>query len=227
MFEASLRPRAFPILKEFYSMPDSSPSLSSEAAKNALDPHAIGRIFSEARSHHSWRDIPVIDEDLRAIYDLTRWGPTSTNGNPARYIFVRTEAAKKRLAGCVAEGNVNKVLEAPVIAIVAMDLDWFQKLSFLFPHKDMSGPYAANPTKAAETALRNSSLQGAYLMIAARALGFDIGAMSGFDNAKVDAEFLAGTRLRSNFLCTIGHADHSKLFPRLPRFDFETVCTLI
>jgi 3-hydroxypropanoate dehydrogenase len=197
------------------------------APGTALSSQAIDVILREARSHHAWLDLPVTDDDLRAIHDLARWGPTSTNGNPARYVFVRTPDAKRRLSECVAAGNVEKVLRAPVIAIVAMDLDWWHKLPFLFPHKDMSGTYGTNPEKAAETALRNSSLQGAYLMIAARALGFDVGAMSGFDNAKVDAGFLGDTRWRSNFLCSIGHADPSRLYPRHPRFDFETVCTLI
>lgn len=199
---------------------------TQERKTPALDARAIDLILREARSHHAWKDTPVHDEDLRAIHDLARWGPTSTNGNPARYVFVRTPVGKQRLAACVAEGNVKKVLGAPVVAIVAMDLDWWHQLPFLFPHKDMSGTYRADPAKAAETALRNSSLQGAYLMIAARALGFDVGAMSGFDNAKVDAEFLGATRWRSNFLCSIGYGEPERLHPRHPRFDFEAVCSL-
>ena len=176
-------------------------------------------------------DAPELSARYRIRPSPDHASPLASESGPAkaslRNVFVRTPDAKRRLSECLAAGNVEKVLRAPVIAIVAMDLDWWQKLPFLFPHKDMSGTYGTNPQKAAETALRNSSLQGAYLMIAARALGFDVGAMSGFDNAKVDAGFLGDTRWRSNFLCSIGHADPSRLYPRHPRFDFETVCTLI
>jgi 3-hydroxypropanoate dehydrogenase len=192
-----------------------------------LEPAGLDLIFRKARSHHTWKDTPVSDADIAAIHEVARWGPTSTNGNPARFVFIRSSAEKQRLAECVAEGNVKKVLTAPIVAIVAHDLEWWQALPRLFPHKDMRGPYAASAAKAAETALRNGSLQGAYLMIAARALGFDVGAMSGFDNAKVDEAFFAGTTFRSNFLCSIGHADETGLFPRLPRHAFRDVCKIL
>lgn len=200
---------------------------SGEGDARSLPAAGLDLIFRQARSHHTWDGSPVSDAELRAIHDLARCGPTSTNGNPARFVFIRSTAEKQRLSECVAEGNIQKVLTAPVIAIVAHDLEWWHALPQLFPHKDMRGPYAASAAKAAETAFRNGSLQGAYLMIAARALGFDIGAMSGFDNAKVDQAFLAGTSFRSNFLCAIGHADRAGLFPRLPRYAFDDVCRIL
>lgn len=192
-----------------------------------LDADGIDLILRTARSHHTWKPIPVTDEDLRQIHSVARWGPTSTNGNPARYVFIRTIDQKERLLKCVSEGNRPKVLAAPVICIVAYDIDWWKALGRLFAHKDMSLPYRASQTKAAETAFRNSSLQAAYFMIAARALGFDVGAMSGFDNAMVDSEFFSETTFRSNLLCTIGYADVTGLFPRLPRYSFDEVCTIL
>ncbi len=197
------------------------------ARVSRLDANGLDLIFRGARSHHTWKPDAVSDADLHAIHELAKWGPTSTNGNPARFIFVRSVEPKQRLSECVAEGNIAKVLNAPVMAIIAFDLEWWRGLAHLFSHRDMSGPYRSNPVKAAETALRNGSLQGAYLMIAARALGFDIGGISGFDNAKVDQAFLSGTTFRSNFLCAIGHADEAGLFQRLPRYAFEEVCKIV
>lgn len=194
------------------------------ARKPLLDDDSIDVVLRKARSHHTWLARPVDDESIREIYDVARWGATSTNGNPARFVFVRSSESKNRLAACVNEGNVAKILAAPVTAIIGHDLEWWRGLPRLFPHKDMSGPYRADPEKAADTAFRNGTLQGAYLMVACRALGFDVGAMSGFDNARIDAEFFSGSTIRSNFLCCFGYADTRGLFGRLPRYEFDEVC---
>ena len=192
-----------------------------------LDAGSLGLILSEARSHYAWTDRPVTDDDLRRLYDAFKFGPTSANGNHARFIFVRSADAKEKLAACVNPGNVEKVKTAPVTAIIAYDVEFWRHLPRLHPHKDMSPSFAADPLKSETAAFRNGSLQGAYLMIAARALGFDVGAMSGFANAKVDEAFLAGTTFKSNFLCNIGYADETALFERLPRFGFDEICELI
>ncbi len=192
-----------------------------------LDDDSLGLILSEARSHYAWTDRPVSDDDLRRLYEAFKFGPTSANGNHARFLFVRSADAKEKLAACVNPGNVEKVRSAPVTAIIAYDVEFWRHLPRLHPHKDMSPSFAADPQKSETTAFRNGSLQGAYLMIAARALGFDVGAMSGFSNAKVDEAFLKGTTFRSNFLCNIGYADETALFQRLPRFDFDEICELL
>lgn len=192
-----------------------------------LDADSLGVILSEARSHYAWTERPVTDDDLRRLYEAFKFGPTSANGNHARFLFVRSVAAKERLAACVNPGNVEKVKAAPVTAIIAYDVEFWRHLPRLHPHKDMSPSFAADPQKSETTAFRNGSLQGAYLMVAARALGFDVGAMSGFSNAKVDAAFLEGTTFKSNFLCNIGYADETALFERLPRFGFDEICQLI
>ncbi len=192
-----------------------------------LDDDRLGLILTEARSHYAWTDREVTDDDIRRLYDVFKLGPTSANGNHARFLFVRTDEAKDKLAACVNEGNVAKLEAAPVTAIIAHDLEFWRHLPKLHPHKDMSATFAADPAKAEAAAFRNGTLQGAYLMIAARALGFDVGAMSGFSNAKVDEAFLKGTTFKSNFLCNIGYADETALFQRLPRFDFDEICQLI
>jgi 3-hydroxypropanoate dehydrogenase len=192
-----------------------------------LDDDGLGLILSEARSHYAWTDRPVTDDDLRQLYEAFKFGPTSANGNHARFLFVRRDETKEKLAACVNPGNIEKVLTAPVTAIIAYDVEFWRHLLRLHPHKDMRPTFAADAEKAEAAAFRNGSLQGAYLMIAARALGFDIGAMSGFSNAKVDKAFLAGTTFKSNFLCNIGYADETALFQRLPRFDFDEICELI
>lgn len=192
-----------------------------------LDDDSLGLILSEARSHYAWTDRPVSDDDLRRLYEAFKFGPTSANGNHARFLFVRSADAKEKLAACVNPGNVEKVRSAPVTAIIAYDVEFWRHLPRLHPHKDMSPGFAADPQKSETAAFRNGSLQGAYLMIAARALGFDVGAMSGFSNAKVDEAFLKGTTFRSNFLCNIGYADETALFQRLPRFDFDEICELL
>lgn len=192
-----------------------------------LDDDSLGLILTEARSHYAWTDLPVTDDDIRRLYDLFKLGPTSANGNHARFMFARTDEAKEKLAACVNPGNVEKLRSAPVTAIIAYDVEFWRHLPRLHPHKDMSTTFAADPEKAEAAAFRNGSLQGAYLMIAARALGFDVGAMSGFSNEKVDEAFLEGTTFKSNFLCNIGYADETALFQRLPRFAFEEICQLI
>ena len=167
------------------------------------------------------------DEQLKQLYDLMKWGPTSANGSPARIIFVRSQEAKERLKPALSEGNLQKTSEAPVTAIIGYDVEFWQHLPKLFPHKDMRGPFQNNPKAAEAASFRNGTLQGAYFMIAARALGLDCGAMSGFNNAKVDEEFFAGTAVKSNFLCNIGYGNTDKILQRSPRFEFDEVCQII
>lgn len=187
----------------------------------------LARILTEARTQNAWRDKPVPDALLRAIWDTAKCGPTSVNGNPARVVFVRTPAEKEKLIAALNPGNVAKTRAAPVTAILGYDLEFWRKLDKLFAHKpEAARHYAANPAAAEATAFRNGTLQGAYLMIAARAHGLDVGAMSGFDHAKIDAAFFAGTPIRSNFLCNLGYGDPAGLYARLPRLDFEEACRL-
>lgn len=185
-------------------------------------------LLREARSHNKWRDEPVSDETLIALHDLLKWGPTSANCSPARFLFLRTPEAKQRLAPALSSGNLEKTMAAPVTVIVAYDPHFYEHLPRLFPHNaDARSWFTSNDALAATTAFRNGTLQGAYLMIAARALGLDVGPMSGFDNDKVDAEFLAADGWRSNFLCNLGHGDPAGLFARSPRFDFADACRLL
>jgi 3-hydroxypropanoate dehydrogenase len=185
------------------------------------------RLFTEARTQNGYRPTPVPDETLRALYDLLKWGPTSANCSPARFLFVRSDEAKARLVACLNPGNVEKVRQAPVTVVIGMDMAFHDKLPFLFPHTDARGWFAGNDAKIAETAFRNSSLQGGYLILAARALGLDCGPMSGFDAAKMDAAFWAGTAVRTNFICALGHGDPAKVFARSPRLPFEQACLLL
>lgn len=185
------------------------------------------RLFTEARTQNGYKPTAVPDATLRALYDLLKWGPTSANSSPARFLFVRSAEAKERLVACVNPGNVQKVKEAPVSAIIGMDMAFHDKLPFLFPHTDARAWFAGNEAKIAETAFRNSSLQGGYLILAARALGLDCGPISGFDAAKVDAAFWAGTTVRTNFICTLGEGDPSRVFARSPRLPFEEACRLL
>jgi 3-hydroxypropanoate dehydrogenase len=189
-----------------------------------LDDAAIDLILREARSHYAWTDRPVSDEMLRALYDITIQGPTSMNTCPARFVFVRSAEGKERLAKALKPANVAKMMGAPVTAIIAWDPKYWEKLDVLFPHDDRKPLFADNERFANDTAYRNSTLQGAYFMIAARALGLDVGAMSGFSNAAVDAEFFVESGWKSNFLCNIGYADETALFQKLPRFAFDDVC---
>jgi 3-hydroxypropanoate dehydrogenase len=185
------------------------------------------QLFTEARTQNGYLPEAVADDRLRALYDLVKWGPTSANCSPARFQFVRSDEAKARLLACVGAGNVQKIRQAPVTAIIGMDLAFYDKLPFLFPHTDARAWFVGDPTKIAETALRNSSLQGGYLILAARALGLDCGPMSGFDAAKIDAAFWSGTSVKTNFICTLGHGDASKVLPRSPRLPFDEACRLV
>ncbi len=187
---------------------------------------ALGTLFRDARTYYSWDPTPVGDDDLRRLYDLVALSPTAANGEPARFVFCRTPEAREKLAACVSESNAPKVRAAPVTAIIGMDLAFYDRLPTLFPHADARSWFAGDDAGIHETAFRNSSLQGAYLILAARALGFDCGPMSGFDKAKVDAAFFAGTTVETNFLCSIGHGTTEKLFERLPRLAFDEAVTL-
>ncbi|HET6979087.1 MAG TPA: malonic semialdehyde reductase [Pyrinomonadaceae bacterium] len=195
--------------------------------KNPISDEALVQIFLEARTYNGWLDKPVTDEQLRAIYDLLKWGPTSANSSPARFVFIRSKEAKERLRPTLSPGNVEKTMAAPVTAVVAYDLNFHEHLPRLFHKPAMRDLFASNPEFALETARRNSSLQGAYLIVAARALGLDCGPMSGFDNAKLDEEFFPNSTVKSNFLCNIGYGDASTLMPRLPRLDFDEVSKVL
>ena len=189
-----------------------------------LDQASVDLILERARSHYAWQDRPVTDEQIHRMYDITKMGSTSMNGCPARFIFVRSKEGKEKLAKSVKPTNLPKLMGAPLTVIVAYDVEFWRELLKLFPHEDRRGHFKDKPEYSEETAFRNSTLQGGYLMIAARAIGLDVGAMSGFSNEIVDQEFFAGTTLKSNFLCNIGYADESALFQRLPRFAFDDVC---
>lgn len=192
----------------------------------AITQSALKTLFTEARTHNGWQDIPVSDEQLREIYDLMKWGPTSANCSPARMVFVRTQEGKEKLAPALSGGNLAKTLAAPVTAIVAWDSQFYERLPELFLHGDARSWFTSSPELAQETAFRNSSLQAAYLIFACRALGLDTGPMSGFDPQKVDAAFFTGTNLKSNLLINIGYGDASKVYGRLPRLTFEDACGL-
>jgi len=187
----------------------------------------VEQLFTDARSQNGYLDVPVSAETLRRLYETLKWGPTSANSSPARFVFVHSDEARQRLAACVSQGNVEKVRQAPVTVIVGMDLRFYDELPALFPHTDARKWFVDQPALVESTAFRNSSLLGAYLIIAARALGLDCGPMSGFDSEKVDAEFWAGTTVRTNFLCTLGKGDHSRIFPRSPRLPFEKACCVL
>lgn len=184
------------------------------------------QLFTDARTQNGYKPEPVSDDTLRQLYDLMKFGPTAANSTPARLVFVRSPEAKDKLLACVSPGNVNKVREAPVTVIVGMDLDFHDKLPKLFPHVDARAWFVNDAAKRAESAMRNSSLQGGYLIMAARALGLDCGPMSGFDPAKIDAAFWAGTAVKTNFICSLGIGDPSKIFQRNPRLDFDEACRL-
>lgn len=191
-----------------------------------LDHEALAVLFTDARSHNGWLDRPVSDRLLQDIYDLARMGPTSANCSPARFVFVRSAEAKEKLKPCLSSGNLEKTMTAPVTVIAAIDAEFYEKLPFLFPHADARSWFTSSPAVAEETAFRNATLQAGYLIMAARALGLDTGAMSGFDKAKLDEAFFAGTTWKSNFLINLGYGDTAKLFGRLPRLPFEDACLL-
>jgi 3-hydroxypropanoate dehydrogenase len=193
-----------------------------------LDAAGLDLLFREARSHNKFSDEPVTDDELLALYEILKNGPTSANCSPARFLFLRTQEAKRKLAPALSSGNLEKTMAAPVTAIVAYDPKFYEKLPKLFPHNpEATSWFTSNDSLAATTAFRNGTLQGAYLIVAARAVGLDTGAMSGFDNAVVDEVFLADRGWRSNFLCNLGHGDPAGLFPRSPRLDFDEACVLL
>ena len=196
--------------------------MSTAVATDALSTDALDQLFRSARTYYGWTDAPVSDGDVRDLYELLKWGPTSANSNPARFVWVRSPAGKAALADLASERNRPKILAAPLTVIVGNDLDFADRLPELLPHNAaaMQQVFAA-PGVAEVTAMRNGTLQGAYLIIAARALGLDCGPMSGFDNAGVDRAFFAGTRIKSNFICSLGHGDPESLFPRSPRLPFD------
>lgn len=184
------------------------------------------QLFTEARTQNGYLDQPVSDAQLQALYDLLKWGPTSANCSPARFVFVRSAEMKERLKACVAPGNQAKVQQAPVTVVIGMDLEFHEKLPQLFPHTDARSWFAGKPAHIEATAFRNSSLQGGYLIMAARALGLGCGPMSGLDPAKVDELVWAGTSVKTNFICTLGHGDPAKILPRSPRLGFDEACRL-
>ncbi|MCE9620631.1 MAG: malonic semialdehyde reductase [Planctomycetes bacterium] len=188
---------------------------------------ALDQLFFNARTHNAWLDKPVSDATLRELFNAMRWAPTSANCSPLRVVFVKSPAAKAKLLTCVAPGNQEKTKAAPVTAILAQDMEFFEKLPKLFPAADARSWFVGNEKMIADSAFRNSSIQGGYFILAARAMGLDCGPMSGFDNAAADKLFFAGTKHRSNFLCNLGYGDAGKLFPRSPRLEFDEACTII
>lgn len=197
------------------------------AAPPAISNGALDQLFREARTHSAWLPKRVPAETLRQAYELARLGPTSANSSPARFVFLETEAAKARLLPALAPLNVEKTKAAPVTVLVAWDTEFYERLPQLFPHADMRSYFVGNQPLIDETAFRNSSLQGGYFILAARAVGLDCGPMSGFDPAKVNAEFFPDGKWKVNFLCNLGYGDRSKLHPRNPRLEFDEACRVL
>ena|SRR5215469_13053142 len=193
-----------------------------------IDDAALDQLFRAARTHNKWQAKPVSDTLLKAVWELAKMGPTSANCSPARILFVKSPEAKERLKPALSAGNLQKTMEAPVTAVIGYDLEFYEKLAFLFPHNLEARSWFAGKPEVIETnAFRNGSLQGAYLILAARALGLDCGPMSGFDNAKVDAAFFPDGKVKSNFLCNIGYGDPAGVLARSPRFAFEEACRIL
>ena len=190
-----------------------------------LNDTALQTLFTDARTHNGWRDKPVTDEQLRQLWELMKWGPTSANCSPARIVFVKSSEAKEKLLACMNSGNIEKTKSAPVTAIIGMDMEFYEKLPQLFPHNlEARSWFAGDQANIDATAMRNSSLQGGYFIMAARALGLDCAPMSGFNADKMNEAFFKGTSVRANFVCSIGSGDTSKLHPRGPRLSFEEAC---
>ncbi|MBE9516577.1 MAG: malonic semialdehyde reductase [Proteobacteria bacterium] len=197
-------------------------------AATRLDDQALDVLFREARSFSHWLDEPVTDEQLQAVYELMKFGPTAANSCPARLVFVRSEEAKSKLKLCLDAGNVDKSMSAPAVAIIGMDMEFYEQMPRLFPHnQEARSWYAGKPEKIAAAAEKNSTLQGAYLMLAARSLGLDCGPMSGFDANKLNATFFPDGKIKSNFICALGYGDRDQLYPRGPRLSFDEACSLI
>ena len=191
-----------------------------------LEQSTLDQLLVQARTHSVWSDRPVAVEVLHELYELMKWGPTSANSSPARIVFVSSAAAKEKLLPCMAPGNVDKTRAAPVTAIIAMDMEFYECLPQLYPQADARSWFAGKPQAIAATAMRNSSLQGGYFILAARALGLDCGPMSGFDEDKLNAAFFADGKLRANFVCNLGYGDAAKLYPRNPRLAFAQACRI-
>ena len=196
-------------------------------SEKIINDEALDIIFRAARTHNGWEDRAVSQTLIQAAYDLMKWGPTSANCFPARFVFVTSDEGKERLKPHLLDGNVEKTMAAPCCVIIGHDMAFYEKLPELFPHTDAKSWFVGNDALIEETAMRNGSLQGAYFMIAARAVGLDCGAMSGFDKAGVDEAFFAGTAYRSNFLCNLGYGTDENLFPRSPRPEFDAVCEIV
>ncbi len=192
-----------------------------------LNDAGLDLLFREARTHNGWTYKEVSDVLLQAVFDLAKMGPTSANCSPQRIVYVKTQAGKEKLKPALMAGNVEKTMAAPVTAILGYDLEFYEQLPKLFPHTDARSWFLGNDDLIEATAFRNGSLQGAYFILAARALGLDCGPMSGFDNAMVDKAFFPDGKVKSNFICSLGYGDPSKLFPRSPRFDFDEVCKIV
>ena len=201
--------------------------VDAAAHSTKISSDALDQLFRQARTHSAWLPTRVPVETLREVYELARLGPTSANSTPARFLFLESEAAKERLLPALAPSNVEKTKAAPVTVIVAWDSEFHEKLPKLFPHADMRSYFVGNQPLIDESALRNSSLQGGYFILAARAVGLDCGPMSGFDAAKVNAEFFPDGKWKVNFLCNLGYGDGSKLFPRNPRLEFDEACRVL
>lgn len=202
-------------------------SVPAQVNPMTLDASALDVLFCKARTHNAFSG-PVTDDDLHAIYDLMKWGPTTANSTPARFVFVRSAEGKEKLRPALSEGNLTKTLAAPVVVIVAYDLEFYELLPKLFPHTDARSWFAGKSREHIETnAFRGGTLQGGYFLLAARALGFDCGPMSGFDNATVDATFFPDGKWKSNFLINLGHGDPAKVRPRNPRLTFEEACRIV
>ncbi len=192
-----------------------------------LNDAGLDLLFRDARTHNGWTDKEVSDVLLQAVFDLAKMGPTSANCSPQRIVYVKTQAGKEKLKPALMAGNVEKTMAAPVTAILGYDLEFYEQLPKLFPHTDARSWFLGNDELIEATAFRNGTLQGAYFILAARALGLDCGPMSGFDNAMVDQAFFPDGKVKSNFICSLGYGDSSKLFPRSPRFDFDEVCKIL
>ena len=192
-----------------------------------LNDAGLDLLFRDARTHNDWQDQDVSEVLLQAVFDLAKMGPTSANCSPMRVLFLKSKEAKEKLRPALIEGNVAKTMAAPATAIIGYDLEFHEHLPKLFPHADARSWFVGQDALIESTAFRNGSLQGAYFIVAARALGLDCGPMSGFDNAAVDAAFFAGTKVKSNFLCNLGYGDPKGLFPRSPRFEFDEACKIL
>lgn len=192
-----------------------------------INDSAMDLIFRTARTRNGWEDRKVSRPLMQAVYDLMKWGATSANCSPARFVFVTTDEGKQRLKPFLSGNNADKTMKAPVCVIIAHDMEFYEQLPRLFPHTDARSWFKGNEALTETTAFRNGTLQGGYFMIAARALGLDCGPMSGFDNAGVDREFLGGTTWKSNFLCNIGYGTEENLFPRSPRLEFDQACRIV